>query len=40
MNRPSTLGGNWKWRALPGQISGREEELLRDMTELYERSRK
>ena len=37
MNQPSTLGDNWKWRLLNGEIT---EELLRKMarlTELYGR---
>ncbi|MFI3171173.1 MAG: 4-alpha-glucanotransferase [Eubacteriales bacterium] len=37
INEPSTVGQNWKWRLLPGQI---EEELLakmKDMSVLYGR---
>ena len=37
INTPSTLGGNWQWRALPGFDSpALAKRLLRQM-ELYER---
>lgn len=39
MNHPSTLGDNWKWRLLPGQISEELIEKIRDMTQLYGRTR-
>ena len=31
INRPSTLGGNWSWRLLKGEIT---EELIRKMRKL------
>lgn len=37
MNIPSTLGGNWKWRAKPGQIGEREAAYLRELAETYYR---
>ena len=40
MNTPSTLGGNWKWRATSEQISGTAGKLLKGLTDLYGRSRR
>lgn len=40
MNIPSTLGGNWKWRALPGQINMTLAKKLYRKMELYGRLRK
>lgn len=40
MNTPSTLGGNWKWRATLEQISGKAGSLLKSLTDLYGRSRR
>ncbi len=37
MNIPSTLGCNWKWRALPGAFNDEVEAKLRDCTRLYGR---
>ena len=37
INRPSTLGINWKWRLLPGQIDDKLLERMRNMTKLYGR---
>ena len=37
MNMPSTLGGNWCWRALPGSFSEKLAERLRYSTEIYGR---
>lgn len=37
MNTPSTLGGNWQWRALPGFDSPALAKRLRRQMELYER---
>lgn len=37
INAPSTLGCNWKWRMLPGQISEELIQKIRRMTELYGR---
>ena len=40
MNIPSTLGGNWTWRALPGQINAPLANKLHHKTELYGRLRR
>ena len=40
MNIPSTLGGNWTWRALPGQINAPLANKLPHKTELYGRLRR
>ena len=37
INKPSTLGENWKWRLLPGQITDDVLEKMYDMTKLYGR---
>ena len=37
MNTPSTLGGNWQWRALPGFDSPALARRVRRQMELYER---
>ena len=37
INTPSTLGGNWQWRALPGFDSPALAKRLRRQMELYER---
>ena len=37
MNEPSTLGTNWKWRALPGAFTPELAEKLRHETGLYRR---
>ena len=37
MNTPSTLGGNWCWRALPGAFTPALAARLRDCMELYGR---
>lgn len=37
INRPSTLGINWKWRLLPGQIKDGMLERMKEMTKLYGR---
>ena len=37
MNRPSTLGGNWQWRALPGSYGTELARKLHRQMELYER---
>ncbi len=37
MNTPSTLGGNWQWRALPGSFSPRLARRLRREMEVYQR---
>lgn len=40
MNIPSTLGGNWKWRALPKQINMTLAKKVHHKMELYGRLRK
>lgn len=37
MNLPSTLGDNWKWRLLPGELTEELAEEMRGMAELYGR---
>ncbi len=37
MNIPSTLGGNWKWRALKKQINAKDAAMLKDLQETYYR---
>jgi 4-alpha-glucanotransferase len=37
MNTPSTLGGNWCWRALPGAFTPEIAARLRQVTHLYGR---
>ena len=37
MNEPSTLGGNWQWRAKPGAFTPELAKKLRHETELYRR---
>ena len=37
MNTPSTLGGNWCWRALPDAFSPALAQKLRHCMELYQR---
>lgn len=37
MNRPSTLGINWKWRLKPGEITDRLLAQIEDVTTLYGR---
>jgi 4-alpha-glucanotransferase len=39
MNHPSTLGANWKWRLLPGQIDEELIEKIRSITQIYGRGR-
>lgn len=40
INYPSTLGTNWKWRLLPGQIDDELLKKMRELTELYGRLKK
>ncbi len=35
MNVPSTVGGNWQWRATADQINDENSEFLRYYTHLY-----
>ena len=37
INVPSTLGGNWQWRMLPGKADGRLARRLLQYTTLYNR---
>jgi 4-alpha-glucanotransferase len=37
MNTPSTLGGNWQWRMLPGAATAELAAKLRRQMELYQR---
>ena len=37
MNTPSTVGKNWKWRLLPGQMSDEVVELIGAVTKRYGR---
>ncbi len=37
MNRPSTLGGNWEWRLLPGECTDALAAKIRRHTEIYGR---
>lgn len=39
MNTPSTLGGNWQWRLLPGQFTPQHGKRLRKLVRLYGRDR-
>lgn len=36
-NAPSTIGLNWKWRLMPGQLTKKESEYLKKLTKLYRR---
>ena len=38
INVPSTLGGNWQWRMLPGEADGRLAQRLLRSTQLYNRA--
>ncbi|MDD3278413.1 MAG: 4-alpha-glucanotransferase [Lachnospiraceae bacterium] len=38
INHPSTLGDNWKWRLLPGQLTDGILSRMRELTELYGRA--
>lgn len=37
MNTPSTLGGNWQWRAMPEEINGKTAKRLYKYMEMYGR---
>jgi len=37
MNLPGTLGGNWKWRYLPGALTAALAAKLRSLTTIYDR---
>lgn len=38
MNTPSTLGGNWAWRMLPGQAAQELAEKIRELSVIYGRT--
>jgi 4-alpha-glucanotransferase len=40
MNRPSTVGGNWSWRMLPGSADEALAEKMRSLAETYGRAGK
>ena len=40
MNVPSTLGTNWKWRALPGSYGSELAQRLYHETQVYQRLRR
>lgn len=35
MNTPSVLGGNWKWRILPKQLTAKSAAFLNEIAEIY-----
>ncbi len=37
MNKPATLGGNWRWRMRPGAFTPEYQTRLRQLAEAYER---
>ena len=37
MNRPSTVGTNWKWRYAPGALTDQTANRLAALVDLYER---
>lgn len=39
MNTPSTMGGNWQWRALPGSFTDELADILAGYMKIYNRSR-
>ena len=39
MNIPSTVGGNWMWRAKPEYITEKIKDTLSDLTKTYSRER-
>ncbi|MCL2488389.1 MAG: 4-alpha-glucanotransferase [Oscillospiraceae bacterium] len=39
INTPSTIGGNWQWRLLPGQITADLAERIREMGVVFGRER-
>ncbi len=40
MNLPSTLGDNWKWRLLPGELTDELAEKMAELAGLYGRTRR
>ena len=37
INTPSTMGSNWQWRLVPGQLTDQLADRIRSLTELYQR---
>jgi 4-alpha-glucanotransferase len=37
MNRPGTLGGNWRWRLRPGQLTPEIAHRLGGLSQTYDR---
>ncbi|MDD3403744.1 MAG: 4-alpha-glucanotransferase [Hespellia sp.] len=37
INKPSTVGKNWKWRLLPGQVTDAAADVIARMTRIYGR---
>ncbi|MCR5122750.1 MAG: 4-alpha-glucanotransferase, partial [Ruminococcus sp.] len=37
MNIPSTVGGNWQWRMVGGELTDELAERIRSLTETYGR---
>ena len=37
INTPSTLGGSWQWRTLPGSFDSRLAQRVRREMEVYQR---
>lgn len=37
INTPSTLGGNWCWRLVPGQLAGGLADRIEELVKLYDR---
>ena len=40
INTPSTLGGNWCWRLIPGELTGELAAQMKEFAVLYGRIRK
>ena len=38
INTPSTLGGNWNWRLVPGELTPALAQKMRDMAYMYGRT--
>ena len=37
INEPGTLGGNWRWRLQPGQLTGELCDKIYEFTKMYGR---
>ena len=40
INTPSTLGGNWCWRLVPGELTQELADKMREFASIYGRIRK